>query len=135
MLLFLCACHVCFLDCKFNIQIYKEDSRISKAVGKGRPVMLYADKDGKKMVACCSDRQEIYPEAMDLPNKINETAHKALFYLTGISGSTAMYTFESSLYTGKFLGFKPVEDNPSLDKLVLLESKPDEVDEAICFRW
>lgn len=71
----------------------------------------------------------------DLPNKINETAHKALFYLTGISGSTAMYTFESSLYTGKFLGFKPVEDNPSLDKLVLLESKPDEVDEAICFRW
>uniref|UniRef100_A0A4W6BXU0 Interleukin-18 n=1 Tax=Lates calcarifer TaxID=8187 RepID=A0A4W6BXU0_LATCA len=113
-------------DCKFTIHIYTDSALEGR---KGRAVMLYTSKDGKKMVACCSEKNEIYPEAMDPPHKIEETAHKALFYLTKLSASN-QYMFESSVYPCKFLGFEPDKDNPSLKKLVLLHKGHDEVDDA-----
>ncbi|XP_070761853.1 uncharacterized protein [Enoplosus armatus] len=116
----------CQPDCKFNIQIYKESSLVGR---KGRAVMLYAIKDGKKMVACCNANNEMYPEAMDLPKQIEETAHKALFYLIKLANETNKYMFESSLYPQRFLGFEPNADNPSLNKLVLRHKGKDEVDD------
>ncbi|XP_044059663.1 uncharacterized protein LOC122879529 isoform X2 [Siniperca chuatsi] len=116
----------CQADCKFNIQIYKESSQVGR---KGRAVMLYANRDGKKIVACCNEKHEIYPEAMDLPQYIGETAHKAVFYLMHLANQTNKFMFESSLYPAKFLGFEPIGDNPSLAKLVL-RHKGDEVDES-----
>uniref|UniRef100_A0A3Q3KUJ1 Interleukin-18 n=1 Tax=Mastacembelus armatus TaxID=205130 RepID=A0A3Q3KUJ1_9TELE len=115
----------CHADCKFNIQIYQNSALENR---KGRAVMLYANKDGQKMVACCSEKHEIYPLAMDLPDTIDETAHKSLFYLIKLSASD-QYMFESSMYPSKFLGFEPVEGNPSLNRLVLQECRYDEVDE------
>ncbi|XP_044059670.1 uncharacterized protein LOC122879529 isoform X7 [Siniperca chuatsi] len=130
--IFFCTCENAFYfeaaktDCKFNIQIYKESSQVGR---KGRAVMLYANRDGKKIVACCNEKHEIYPEAMDLPQYIGETAHKAVFYLMHLANQTNKFMFESSLYPAKFLGFEPIGDNPSLAKLVL-RHKGDEVDES-----
>ncbi|XP_061637812.1 uncharacterized protein LOC133482130 isoform X2 [Phyllopteryx taeniolatus] len=49
---------------QFNVQFYNESGL---KVRKGLAVMLYANKNGSKMVVCCSDKREIYPQAMDLP--------------------------------------------------------------------
>lgn len=35
----------------------------------GRAVMLYANKDGKKMVVCCNEKHEIHPVEMVSVNK------------------------------------------------------------------
>lgn len=64
----------------------------------------------------------------ELPPQIEETAHKALFYMTKLSASNK-YMFESSAYPSKFLGFEPVDHNPSVNKLVLRDRVHDEVDE------
>ncbi|XP_038548671.1 interleukin-18-like [Micropterus salmoides] len=113
-------------ECQFNIRRYN-NSNMDQS--NKRAVMLYAVIDGKKMVACCSEKHEIDPEAMELPDKIEETAHKALFYLIPLTGQTNKFMFESSLYPSKFLGFEPIESNPSLNKLVL-RHKVDQVDES-----
>lgn len=65
----------------------------------------------------------------ELPEDIKDSKHKAVFYLTELSASNT-FTFESSMYLGKFLGFKPDEKNPSLKKLVLHQRYSDEVDES-----
>ncbi|XP_067363320.1 interleukin-18-like [Channa argus] len=109
--------------CSFHIQIYKNNEL---GGDKGRPVILYANKDGKKMVVCCNEKEEICPVAMDLPNNIVETSHKAVFYLTDLKASN-MFLFESSVYQYKFLGFEPDEHRPFLSKLVLQEKNYDEV--------
>lgn len=107
-------------DYKFNIKIYNDSTK-----GKGKAVMLYVNKDGKKMVACCNDKHEICPESMDLPERIKGNAHKAVFYLTKLP--TSKYLLESSLYPTKFLGFEPDGDNHSLSKLVLHQREKKEV--------
>lgn len=65
LLLPLPSCVVSFLEYKFNIQFYK-DSIEGKV---GRAVMLYANKDGKKMVVCCNEKHEIHPVEMVSVNK------------------------------------------------------------------
>uniref|UniRef100_UPI0037E878F8 uncharacterized protein n=1 Tax=Semicossyphus pulcher TaxID=241346 RepID=UPI0037E878F8 len=117
-------------DGKFNIQIYN-----SCQLGEtGRAVMLFVNKDGKKMVACCNKNGEIYPEAMDLPNQIEENAHKAVFYRMRLA-STNKYTLESSLCPTKFLGFECDGENQTLNKLVLRHVGKDEVDESCEFMF
>lgn len=64
----------------------------------------------------------------DLPDRIGENAHKAVFYRT--ESSTSRYKFESSLYRSEFLGFEPDEDDHTLSKLVLRYIGKDEVDES-----
>ncbi|XP_047191820.1 uncharacterized protein LOC118299517 isoform X4 [Scophthalmus maximus] len=115
----------CRPDCRFNIHIYN-DSSLEQM--QGISVMLYTNRNGKKIMACCRDHNEIYPEAMDLPREIAEAAHKALFCLTKLSGEK--YMFESIAYPNKFLGFEPVEGRPSLKKLVLRMKGPDGVDDS-----
>ncbi|KAI3354654.1 hypothetical protein L3Q82_019145 [Scortum barcoo] len=89
--------------------------------------MLYANKGGKKIVACCNDRHEVYPKEMVLPETIEKSADEALFYLTEVPGKTKKFMFESSLYPGKFLGF---EITGEVDKLILRQKSADEVDEG-----
>ncbi|KAK9520304.1 hypothetical protein VZT92_020200 [Zoarces viviparus] len=117
-------------DCKFKVQTYRE---FEKAGRDGRPTMLYVKNDeGKNVVACCDLNRNIYSENMDaLPKDIQETCHKALFYMTELS-PTNTYQFESSLFPSEFLGFAPDGDNPSLNKLVLHKKAKDEVDESCC---
>ncbi|KAG7480364.1 interleukin-18 isoform X1 [Solea senegalensis] len=112
------------LDCKFNIHLFNDNSLQER---KGRAVMVYANKDGKKMVACCRSNNEVYAEAMDLPKKIEERQHKALFYMTMVVSNK--YMFESTLYPSKFLGFEPDKRNSSLKAVVLLEKGHRGVDE------
>lgn len=109
--------------CMFNIQMYKSNDLWGD---KRKPVMLYANKDGKKMVACCNEKDEIYPMEMPLPTDIVESSHKAVFYLIDLPASKT-FLFESSVYQHKFLGFEPDEHKPSLSKLVLLQKNSDEV--------
>ncbi|CAB1458506.1 unnamed protein product [Pleuronectes platessa] len=115
----------CRPECKFNIRTYDDSS---EEVGPGVPVMLYANKNGKKLVACCKENNEICTEAMVLPIEIMDNAHKALFYLTQLTANKFM--FESTVYRSKFLGFTCVDGNPSLKKLVLRSKGPDGVDES-----
>nr|UOV22686.1 interleukin 18 [Oostethus manadensis] len=115
----------CQPDCKFNIQFYNESGQ---KVRKGCAVMLYANKNGNKFVVCCSDNHEIYPEAMDPPENIEPTQHKALFYMTKLPQSNK-YKLESSLHTHHFLGFEPDKNNPFQVNLVL-HHQIDEVDEC-----
>ncbi|KAM6932299.1 interleukin-18-like [Lycodopsis pacificus] len=114
--------------CKFEVQTYRESETAGRA---GRPTMLYCNKDnGKNVVACCGDNGNIYSENMDaLPEDIEETRHRALFYMTKLT-ATNTYQFESSWFKSEFLGFAPDGDNPSLNKLVLLKQAEDQVDES-----
>ncbi|XP_024910849.1 uncharacterized protein LOC112486949 isoform X2 [Cynoglossus semilaevis] len=114
----------CQLDCRFNIHLYSDSSRDQK---QGIAVILYMKKDGRKLVVCCRRNNEIYSEAMELPYKIEDKAHKALFYLTKLTHDKFM--FESSVFPSTFLGFEPVKDNPSLKKPVLHEKGFDGVGE------
>ncbi|XP_054649718.1 uncharacterized protein LOC129190933 isoform X2 [Dunckerocampus dactyliophorus] len=112
-------------DCKFNIQLYNESGQKAR---NGSAVMLYANKNGNKFVVCCSDEHEIYPEAMDPPENIKSTQHKAVFYMTKLPQSNK-YMLESSLHRCQFLGFEPDKDNPRQVNLVL-HHRVDEVDEC-----
>lgn len=114
----------CQPDCKFNIKFYNN----SLGKSKGRAVMLYVNKDGKKMVACCNEKHEIYPEEMqDLPKQIGESAHKAVFYR---KPTLSKYLLESSVYPTEFLGFEPDGDDHTLSKLVLRHIGEREMDES-----
>ncbi|XP_055370102.1 uncharacterized protein LOC114868033 [Betta splendens] len=117
------------LSCKFFLHMYMESTSNSA----GRAAILYSNKEKKKMVVCCNERNEIYSQEMDLPDKIAESKHNAVFYLRALPASN-MYTFESSAYLGKFLGFEPVENNPSMKKLVLHSKSSDEVDDHTQFK-
>ncbi|XP_076591659.1 uncharacterized protein LOC143323610 isoform X2 [Chaetodon auriga] len=99
-------------DCKFNIKIYNN----SLGNRQRRAVMLYVNKDGKKMVVCCNEKHEIYPEEMDLPKRIEESAHKAVFYQ---KSTVSKCLLESSVYPTEFLGFEPDGNDHTLSKLVL----------------
>ncbi|XP_061537875.1 uncharacterized protein LOC133405163 isoform X3 [Phycodurus eques] len=110
---------------QFNVQFYNESGL---KVRKGLAVMLYANKNGSKMVVCCSDKREIYPQAMDLPENIETAHHKALFYMTQLHETQNTFMLESSLHPCEFLGFKPEKNNSSQLTLVL-HRKVDEVDE------
>lgn len=68
----------------------------------------------------------VFPQ-QELPYKIEDKAHKALFYLTKLTHDKFM--FESSVFPSTFLGFEPVKDNPSLKKPVLHEKGFDGVGE------
>lgn len=125
----------CQPDCKFNIKVYNN----SLGINARRAVMLYVNKDGKKMVACCNEKHDIYPEEMqDLPKRIEESAHKAVFYRRG---TLSKYLLESSVYPTEFLGFEPDEDDHTLSKLVLRhigEKEKNESCELIfsqCSEW
>lgn len=48
--------------------MYK-DSTLDQEESKGRAVILYINKDSKKMVVCCNEKNEIYPVAMVRMNK------------------------------------------------------------------
>ncbi|KAM7399800.1 hypothetical protein PAMP_019044 [Pampus punctatissimus] len=109
--------------CMFCIQIYNDGRNSCNS-----PVILYTNKDDSKMMVCCKDDSEIYPEAMELPTEIGENGHRAIFYLIKIAGCEK-YKLKSSLYPNKFLGFEPDKDNPSFKKLVLRDHKYDEIDQ------
>uniref|UniRef100_A0A3Q3DGJ8 Interleukin-18 n=1 Tax=Hippocampus comes TaxID=109280 RepID=A0A3Q3DGJ8_HIPCM len=111
-------------DCKFNFQFYDDSGH---KVRKGSAVILYAIKNDRKMVVCCSDRRKIYPKAMDIPEKIEAAKHEALFYMSPLPEGTKKYMFESSLYPYEFLGFEPAKHNSQLT--LVLHRKVDEVDE------
>lgn len=110
-------------DHKFNIQVYK-DSTLGG--NKGRAVMMYVKKGDKTMVVCCNEKHEICPEQMDLPCRIDQSRHKAVFYRREVSSSK--YSFESSLYPSEFMAFECDEQNSTLYKLVLRPCK-DQVDD------
>ncbi|XP_037630980.1 interleukin-18-like [Sebastes umbrosus] len=114
-------------DCQFKIQTYKD---IPGGKG-GMAAMLYVIMNEKNMVACCSQQNDVYPEEMTPPSSIEETEHKAVFYMTHLTASKT-YMFESSMYPSYFLGFESDGDNPSLQKLVLRhkDNGTDEPDEA-----
>ncbi|XP_019717156.1 uncharacterized protein LOC109510913 [Hippocampus comes] len=115
---------ICLPDCKFNFQFYDDSGH---KVRKGSAVILYAIKNDRKMVVCCSDRRKIYPKAMDIPEKIEAAKHEALFYMSPLPEGTKKYMFESSLYPYEFLGFEPAKHNSQLT--LVLHRKVDEVDE------
>ncbi|KAK5610920.1 hypothetical protein CRENBAI_024530 [Crenichthys baileyi] len=112
-------------DCKFDIQIYQDSTEHTQ------PVMLYACINGQKMMVSCKNNKEVSPEPMNTSGLdiINETRHKALFRWKNIS--TGKYKFESTMYTGYFLAFEPLEDKPCLHKLILRPEPKDEVDESM----
>lgn len=112
-------------ECKFNIQFYR-DSKTEEQ--KGRAVILYADKDGKKMMVSCKDGREIYAEEMErIPDHIPSEEHRAVFYRRELEISDK-YLFQSSLHRNKFLAFEPYEKDQTLSKLVLHEKPEDAVD-------
>ncbi|KAM3616235.1 uncharacterized protein V6R79_014748 [Siganus canaliculatus] len=111
---------------KFNIMFYMDD----KQMQKGRPVILYAIKDGKKMLVCCNDNREIHPVAKDPPEEIPGDVDKAVFYMTDVTTSTFM--FESSFFRSNYLAFEHDESN-SEKKLVLLEKDRKKVVECVQF--
>uniref|UniRef100_A0AAQ6IAS2 Interleukin-18 n=1 Tax=Anabas testudineus TaxID=64144 RepID=A0AAQ6IAS2_ANATE len=113
-------------ECKFTVQMYQDSALEQK---KGRAVILYIRKKDNTILVCCNEKNEICPVKMELPQEINESQHKAVFYLTKLSASNVC-TFESSLCRGQFLGFEHDEDNPSLKKLALCPRYPDEVDDT-----
>uniref|UniRef100_A0A673C3C7 Interleukin-18 n=2 Tax=Sphaeramia orbicularis TaxID=375764 RepID=A0A673C3C7_9TELE len=112
-------------DNKFCLQFYNSDD-----LRKGIPVMLYAIKSDKKLVACCNGSDGIYPEEMEIKNFIEESKHKALFYMIKQEGSNK-YMFESSLYENKYLGLEPDKSEPSVVKLVLRMYDPDNHNDAL----
>uniref|UniRef100_A0A8C3A3Y8 Interleukin 18 n=1 Tax=Cyclopterus lumpus TaxID=8103 RepID=A0A8C3A3Y8_CYCLU len=114
-------------ECKFKIQIYFDFERGGEE--KRNAAMLYVKSEGKNVVACCSQEHAVHAEDMVLPIHIEETHHKALFYMTELTPSHT-YEFESSAYPSRFLGFEPDGCDPSLVKLVLHEKAKDEVDES-----
>ncbi|XP_074536114.1 interleukin-18-like [Halichoeres trimaculatus] len=116
--------------CKCNIQIYHDGSLKEKLV---KPVMLFFTKENKKMVACCKNQNDVYPEVMEPPENIPEDAHKAVFYLKKLQSVSNRYTFQSSLFQGQYLGFKSDESQTFLQKLVLLKIPQGEVNEQCQF--
>lgn len=114
-------------DCKFNIHFYTSSIRDGRA---GRAVMLYNNQDSKKKVVCCSDKREVYPEEMDLPSKIGENSHRAIFIRRKFPSTSNKYEFESSLFPNFFLAFELDKERPYLKKLVLRQKARDEVDES-----
>ncbi|XP_061683198.1 uncharacterized protein LOC133504701 isoform X2 [Syngnathoides biaculeatus] len=110
---------------KFNVQFYNESGLKDR---KGFAVMLYANKNGSKVVVCCSDTRDIYPQEMDLPENIETTNHKALFYMTKLPETRNTYMLESSLHPFEFLGFES-EKNNSRQLTLALHRKIDEVDD------
>ncbi|TNN28708.1 hypothetical protein EYF80_061146 [Liparis tanakae] len=91
--------------------------------------MLYVKNEGRNMVACCGSAHAVVPEEMQLPSRIEEAQHRALFYMSALTLSHA-YEFESSAFPSRFLGFEPDGADPSLCRLVLLGKARDEVDES-----
>uniref|UniRef100_A0A7N6AGM6 Interleukin-18 n=1 Tax=Anabas testudineus TaxID=64144 RepID=A0A7N6AGM6_ANATE len=114
------------MNCKFTVQIYQDSALEQK---KGRAVILYTKKEDDNILVCCNEKNEICPVKMELPKEINESQHKAVFYLTELSASQVC-TFESSLCRGQFLGFEDDKDKHSLKKLVLHPRDCDQVDDA-----
>ncbi|XP_077422479.1 interleukin-18-like [Vanacampus margaritifer] len=113
-------------DCKFNFQFYDESGH---KVRRGFAVMLYANKNGTKMVVCCNEKREIYPKAMDIPDNIEPSKHEALFYMIPVPGGAKKCMLESSLHPHEVLGFEPEENNPS-QLILVLHHAFDEVDEC-----
>ncbi|XP_041849895.1 interleukin-18-like [Melanotaenia boesemani] len=111
--------------CKFNIQEYLDSSSQPKM---GKPVMLYASKDGQKMVVCCRENGDVYPKPMDLPTNISGEEHEAMFYQERISCGRCR--FESTMYKNHFLAFEPDQNIPGLYKLLLHYKGETEVDES-----
>lgn len=107
-------------DNKFCLQFYNDYNQQKK----GKPVMLYAVKSGKKLVACCNGSGGIYPEEMEIQERIEDSKHKALFYMIR-QGASNKYMFQSSLDENKYLGLDPDESDPSVVKLVLRTYDPD----------
>nr|XP_046244360.1 uncharacterized protein LOC124058837 [Scatophagus argus] len=112
-------------ESKFAIKMYHK----GQEGRRGRAVMLYVNKDGKKMMVCCNEKHEIQPVEMELPNNIEENSHKAVFYLTELS--TTEYLFESSCFPSEYLGLEPALSN--LSKLVLHPKEEQEVVEVCQF--
>ncbi|XP_047450344.1 interleukin-18-like isoform X2 [Mugil cephalus] len=112
-------------ESRFLIQTFQDSDLTPR---RGRPVMVYTIENDKKMVACCYDENQVRAEPM-VPNNIDETVHKAIFYMTEVEGLGNAFMFESTLFKARFLGFEPVK---GLLKLVL-HDKLDEVDEGCQF--
>lgn len=99
------------LDYKLYINIYRD---LSWQNEKGRAVILYAVKDGKKFAAVCRDDKVIGAELMEPQRRIEDTKHRAIFYMV-LDQAPNKYRLRSSLYPDKALGF----DETDLNKLVL----------------
>ncbi|CAJ1065992.1 interleukin-18-like [Xyrichtys novacula] len=110
-------------ECKFHIQYYNDSSLIRK---QGRAVMLYVLKDGEKMMACCSEKHDVYSEALDLPKEIKENTHKAVFYMKRLPSTSDKHIFESTLFPSWFLALESDGNDSSLHKLVLSHDGMDE---------
>lgn len=103
----------------FYIKIYRDLSRQSK---DGRPVMLYAFKNGKNIAAVCKDNT-ICPEEMEPLHRIEDSKHRALFYMT-LCQKPNKYRLRSSWYPDKSLGFDETDSSPK--KLVLRPFDPED---------
>lgn len=50
---------VLFPEHQFNVQFYANSDKVGK-----RGVILFASQDGRKLVVCCNDQQEVHPVEM-----------------------------------------------------------------------
>ncbi|XP_029374011.1 uncharacterized protein LOC115053439 isoform X2 [Echeneis naucrates] len=116
-------------ECKFNIQFCDKSFNDLK---KGRPVIVFVKDDNRKKLACCKEKNEVYPKAMEIPEEIDSMDLNVLFYLTQLQG-TKKYMFESLAFKGKFLGFEPVSNSDHMSKLVLVSKAYDVPDDACEF--
>lgn len=107
-------------DYKFNISLYKD---LSTQSNYGRAVMLYASslRDDKKYAAVCKNQNEVGAEEVKEPNQtINESKHKAVFYLIQ-DQQPDKFKFRSSLFPDRALGFDEYDSH----KLVLCPYNPE----------
>ncbi|KAJ0063616.1 hypothetical protein NL108_004448 [Boleophthalmus pectinirostris] len=111
-------------DYRLYISIYRDLNQQSRS---GRAVMLYALKDDRKYVAVCKNEDEVTAEeVMELQRRIEDSQHKALFYLV-LDQQPNKYKFRSSLYPDMALGFDDTDSN----KLILRPyNDPDDDDQS-----
>lgn len=50
---------VLFPEHQFNVQVYANSDKVGQ-----QGVILFASQDGKKLVVCCNDQQEVHPVEM-----------------------------------------------------------------------
>lgn len=48
-----------FPEHQFNVQVYANSDKVGQ-----QGVVLFASQDGKKLVVCCKDQQEVHPVEM-----------------------------------------------------------------------
>ncbi|CAK6972487.1 uncharacterized protein LOC122879529 isoform X4 [Scomber scombrus] len=116
-------------ECKFCIQVYNND----ESTGKGLEVMLYVNKEGKKMVVSCKDMDNIYAEEKELPGTIGEDDHGAVFTMKSTATSNE-YLLESYKYKSRYLAFETHRDTGNI-KLILRHKHEDVVDEPCQLRF